>query len=83
MDLFCGTQEGKIRMSEWKLKLSTQYTEEFSKMNALCNSSHHSKDPHRDITESVLESMKIQYLNTMEDPNGGDFKHCGMFRGSS
>lgn len=49
-------------MSEWKLKVSTQYTGEFSKMNALCNSSHCSKDPRSDITEWVLESMKIQYL---------------------
>lgn len=55
-------------MNEWKLKVSTQYTGEFSKMNALHNSSHCSKDPHSDITERVLESMKIQYLNKMEDP---------------
>lgn len=66
MDLFCVTQKGgKIRKNEWKLKVSTQYTGEFSKMN---NSSHCSKDPHSDIIERVLESMKIQYLNKMEDP---------------
>lgn len=52
-------------VNEWKLKVSTQYTGEFSKMN---NSSHCSKDSHSDITEKVLESMKIQYLNKMEDP---------------
>lgn len=55
-------------MNEWKLKVSTQYSGEFAMMNTLCNSSHCSKDPHRDITERVLESMKIQYLNKMEDP---------------
>lgn len=58
-------RRGKIRENEWKLKVSTQYTGEFSKMN---NSSHCSKDPHSDITERVLESMKIQYLNKMKDP---------------